>query len=555
MKQSLSLLSETQNYYAGDISMKLPKAHEMQALDRCAIEHFGIPGIVLMENAGLGTVLMMEQKLGSCKGKFAIIFIGPGNNGGDGLVIGRHLHQRGCQPVFFFLVKPDSLKGDAAINLHIIKQLKLPFHVIDNSTRVETIPVLYKQLESRGKPCYCIIDAIFGTGLSRGLEGHFAGAINLINRPDFAHNVPVVSVDIPSGMDSDSGRIHGTSIVANLTATYGCAKPGQIMHGGSELTGTLQIIDIGIPPEAFVKSPIPTELVTEDIAGTWLKKLTRDKSSHKGSHGHLFVIAGSAGKTGAAILAARGALRSGCGLITLAAPYDLNAIFEISLAEAMTLPLPTSSSIINVSDLSFIIKHLNDKNAIVIGPGLGQDKRTAELVVHLYNNVSRPMVVDADALNILALHRDKIKQPAGPRILTPHPGELARLIDTTPQNIQDNRLQAAREAHASFNNSKQVIIVLKGDGTVIVSDNGEAMINTSGNPGMATGGMGDVLSGVIGSLISQGLNCLEAAAAGVFLHGTAADELHLQAGYGYTATEVADRIPFTLKRFLLQETL
>lgn len=530
--------------------MKLPKAHEMQALDRCAIEHFGIPGVVLMENAGLGTVHMMDQELGPCRGTFAIIFVGPGNNGGDGLVIGRHLHQRGCEPIFFFLVTPDSLRDDAATNLNIVRQLKLPFHVIDNKTRVETVPVLYKQIESRGKPCYCVIDAIFGTGLSRRLEGHFSDAINLINRPDFAHNIPVVSVDIPSGMDSDSGRILGTSIVANLTATYGCAKPGQIMQGSSELTGKLHIIDIGIPPEAFRKSPVPTELITEDLAKIWLKKLIRDKSSHKGSHGHLFIIAGSAGKTGAAILTARGALRSGCGLVSLAAPYDLNTVYETSLIEAMTVPLPTSSSIVNVSDLSFIIKHLDDKTAIVIGPGLGQDKRTAELVIHLYNNVSRPMVVDADALNILAKYRDKINKPAGPRILTPHPGELARLINSTPQEIQDNRLHAAREAYESFNHEKQVIILLKGDGTVIVSDNGYAMINTSGNPGMATGGMGDVLGGVIGSLISQGLGILEASAASVFLHGTAADELFSDSGYGYSATEVADRIPFTLKKFI-----
>ncbi len=530
--------------------MKLPKAHEMQALDKCAIEQFGIPGVVLMENAGLGTALMMDKELGPCKGTFALIFIGPGNNGGDGLVIGRHLHQRGCEPIFFFLVNPDTLEGDAAINLNIINQLKLPFHVIDNSTRVQTIPVLYKQIESRGKPCYAVIDAIFGTGLARGLDGHFANAINLINRPDFAHNIPVVSVDIPSGMDSDSGRILGTSVVANMTATYGCAKPGQIMHGSSELTGKLHIIDIGIPPEAFIKAPVPTELITDDIACSWLRKLIRDKSSHKGSHGHLLLIAGSAGKTGAAILTARGALRSGCGLVSLASPYDLNTIFETNLVEAMTIPLPTSSSIINVSDLPYIIKQLNNKDAIVIGPGLGMDKRTVDLVLHLYNNVSRPMVVDADALNILAANRDRIKQPAGPRILTPHPGELARLTGKTAEDIQDNRLLAAREAHDSFNNDKQVIIVLKGDGTVIVSDNGYAMINTSGNPGMATGGMGDILSGIIGSLICQNLSCLEAAAAGVFLHGTAADDLYEKAGYGYTASEVANHIPFTLKRYV-----
>ncbi len=530
--------------------MKLPKAHEMQALDKCAIEQFGIPGIVLMENAGLGTTLMMGNELGSGNGKFALIFIGPGNNGGDGLVIGRHLHQRGCEPIFFFLVNPDDLKGEAATNLNIVKQLKLPFHVIDNSTRVQTIPVLYKQIESRGKPCYAVIDAIFGTGLARGLDGHFADAINLINRPDFAHNIPVISVDIPSGMDSDSGRILGTSVVANVTATFSCAKPGQIMQGSSELTGKLHIIDIGIPPEAFTRAPVPTELITEDIASSWLKKLTRDKSSHKGSHGHLLILAGSAGKTGAAILTSFGALRSGCGLISLATPYDLNAVFETSLVETMTIPLPTSSSIINVSDLPYIIKQLNDKDAIVIGPGLGLDKRTAGLVINLYNNVSRPMVIDADALNILATYRDKVKKPAGPRILTPHPGELAKLIGKTSEEIQDNRLLTAREAHDSFNNDKQVIIVLKGDGTVIVSDDGYAMINTSGNPGMATGGMGDVLSGVIGSLICQKLSCLEAAGAGVFLHGTAADDLHIDAGYGYTASEVANQIPFTLKRYL-----
>lgn len=535
--------------------MKLPKANEMQALDRCAIEHFGIPGIVLMENAGLGTVRKLDEKFGPCDGRFAIIFIGPGNNGGDGLVIGRHLHQRGCEPIFFFLVNPDTLTGDAATNLNIIRQLKLPFHVIDNSTRVETVPVLFKQIESRGKPCYCVVDAIFGTGLSRNLDGHFADAINLINRPDFAHNVPVISVDIPSGMDADNGTILGTAVVASLTATYGCAKPGQIMHGSSELTGQLHVIDIGIPPEAFAKSPVPTELVTEDLARTWLKKLSREKSSHKGSHGHLFFLAGSAGKTGAAILAAKGALRSGVGLATLAVPYDLNTVFEMTLTEAMTLPLPTSSSCINVSDLAFIIRHLDTKNAIVIGPGLGVDKRTAELVINLYNNVSRPMVVDADALNIIASNRGKINSPAGPRILTPHPGELARLIDSTAQKIQDNRLDAARKAHTIFNNDRDVIIVLKGDGTVIASDDGYAMINTTGNPGMATGGMGDVLAGVIGSLICQGMSCLEAAAGGVFLHSSAADELYQHAGYGFTATEVAERIPYTIKRFVEQEEL
>ena len=535
--------------------MKLPKAHEMQLLDRCAIEDFGIPGIVLMENAGLGTVLMMEREIGPAKNHFAVIFIGPGNNGGDGLVIGRHLHQRGCEAVFFFLVNPEELKGDAATNLNIIRQLKLPFHVIDNASRVQTIPVLFKQIESRGKPCYALVDALFGTGLTREISGHFAAAIDLINRPDFAHNVPIVAVDIPSGMDSDSGRILGKSVKARLTATFGCAKPGQIMHGGSELTGKLHIIDIGIPPEVFRKTPIPTELITQDIAANWLGQLAREKSSHKGSHGHLLILAGSVGKTGAAILAAKGALRSGCGLVSLCVPYDLNVIFETNLVEAMTIPLPNSASIINMSDLQVISRHLEGKKAVVLGPGLGTDKRTADLVIHLYHTLRLPMVLDADALNILAEHRSQLKPPSGPRILTPHPGELARLIDATTGEIQNNRLKAARTASAAFNRDKNgdVIIVLKGDGTVIASSDGNAMINTSGNPGMATGGMGDVLSGVIGALICQGFSCLQAAGAGVFLHGSAGDYLYQETGYGYTATELADNIPSTLKKYL-QET-
>ena len=530
--------------------MKLPNAQEMQALDKCAIEHFGIPGIVLMENAGLGTVLLMEKEIGPCQGKFAVIFIGPGNNGGDGLVIGRHLHQRGCEPIFFFLVHPDKLEGDAAVNLNIVRQLKLPFHVIDNRTRVETVPVLFKQIGSRGKPCYCIVDAIFGTGLTRDIGGHYADTINLINRSDFAHQIPVLSVDNPSGMNADSGRIYGTSITADITATYGFAKPGQIMQGSSKLTGQLHILDIGIPPEVFTRKKILTELITHAIASEWLIKLKRDNYSHKGINGHLFIIAGSAGKTGAAVLAAKGALRSGCGLVSLAAPYELNQIYEVTLTEAMTIPLPTSSSIINVSDLPFIIKHLNDKNALVIGPGLGQDKRTAELVIQLFNNVSRPIVVDADAINIISANKDKVKKPAGIRILTPHPGELARLIDSSTADIQNNRLAAARKAHDFFNNDENIIIILKGSGTVITSGKGHAMINSSGNPGMATGGMGDVLTGIIGSFICQGLECREAAAAAVFLHGAVADELFIDSSYGYSATDITNQLPFTLKKII-----
>lgn len=533
--------------------MKLPTALEMRALDSSAIEDFGIPGIVLMENAGLGTVNMMITELGPCENSFALIFVGPGNNGGDGFVIGRHLHQRGCQPIFFLLVKPDQLTGHAAVNFNIVEKLKLPFHIIDSRVRVKTIPVLFKQIESRGLPCYALIDALFGTGLTREINGHFADTIDLINLPEFAHNVPVVSVDIPSGLDSDSGRILGKCVRADYTTTFGCPKPGHFIHSSSDMTGALRIIDIGIPPEAVFKAGITTELITESTCMQWSSVLVRDKASHKGSHGHLLILAGSPGKTGAALLTARGALRSGCGLVSLCVPHMLNAIFEAALAEAMTIPLRNSPAFIGIADRDHILQAIKEKKAIVIGPGLGTSPQTAELVLLLYHHVRQPLILDADALHILASNLLQVGEPAGPRIFTPHPGELSRLANVSVQEIQDHRLDAARRACSLFKrNDQQIIMVLKGAGTIVAADDGMAMINTTGNPGMATGGMGDVLSGIIGALICQGMQPLHAAAVAVHFHGSAGDALYSQQGIGYSAGDLADILPITTKKYVCQ---
>ena len=524
--------------------MKLPTALEMQKLDRSAIEDFGIPSIVLMENAGLGTVNMIEKELGPCKNTFALIFVGPGNNGGDGLVIGRHLHQRGCQPVFFFLINPDSFKKDPAINLAIIKKLRLPFHIIDNSKRVETIPILLQQFETRGLPCYVVVDAIFGVGLDRQVRDHFADTINLINNPGFASKVPRVSADTPSGIDSDTGKVLGTCVRAHYTATYCCAKPGHFIHGSSEWTGKLAVIDIGIPPEAIERAGIVTELATIDTFREITIPLKRQKASHKGTHGHLLILAGSPGKTGAAILAAKGALRTGVGLVSLCVPHNFNLVYESSLVEAMTIPLPDNSGILSIDDWEIIAKAVEGKQALVIGPGLGQDWKTAELVKKVYLEVKCPVVLDADALNILAKYPDDLHYPGGPRIFTPHPGELARLLHKDVADIQDNRIDAALLGGSLFrNDDHETILVLKGAGSIITSGDGTTFINTTGNPGMATGGMGDVLGGIIGALICQGLSPMNGAVAAVFLHGSAADMLYAEHGVGYLASEVADMIP------------
>lgn len=532
--------------------MKLPFASEMRELDRQAIEEYSIPGMVLMENAGLGTVLMMERELGPAAGGFALILVGPGNNGGDGLVIGRHLHQRGCEPVFVFVMEPEKLQGDAAGNLRIVQKLGLPLHVLTTTADIQTLPDLFQQRISAGKPCYAIIDALFGTGLTREICGHTADLINSINADSWAASIPRVAVDIPSGLHADSGRILGACIRADHTTTYGCAKAGQLLEHGPEVCGRLHVLDIGIPAAAFSALDIQQEAITETDVGRLLAGIKRKYSSHKGSHGHLLVLAGSMGKTGAAILSVKGALRGGCGLVSLCCPRDLNTIFETSLVEAMTIPLLTAHSatgIIGMDDLPAIDQHLSGKKAVVIGPGLGMAESTARLVLHLYQSMKIPMVLDADALNILAQAKSGLQPPPAPRIFTPHPGEMGRILGISTVEVQQDRIQAARGACRLLDQSAaQCTVILKGAGTVVVSPDQRAWINTTGNPGMATGGMGDVLSGIIGALICQGLNPQEAARTAVYLHGRAGDLLFNTMGIGYTATELADALPHVIKQ-------
>jgi len=416
--------------------------------------------------------------------------------------------------------------------------------VLDSVSRVQTLPVLYKQFLNQGSPCYAIVDAIFGTGLSRPVADQFADTINFINYSESVRGIPVIAVDIPSGMDSDNGKVLGCSLRANYTATYGCPKPGHVLHHGPEFAGKVQVIDIGIPPEAMERARITTELLDKGTASRLISSLKRVDNVHKGSHGHLAVLAGSTGKTGAATLAVKSALRTGTGLVSLFTPKDLNIVYESLLIEAMTIPLPASTSFLSINDLTLIEQGLTGKKAVVLGPGLGTEPATADLVLKLYEIVKLPLVLDADALNILAKNRDSLPAAAGPRIFTPHPGEMARLLGCSIEEIQDNRVSAAQEACRIYSKDrKDCIMVLKGAGTIVTSCGGLTYINTSGNPGMATGGMGDVLTGIIGGLLCQKLACEAAAAAGVFLHGMAGDSLYNQYGFGYTATELEDKLP------------
>ena len=528
---SYSLFTSTFSKSQGKF-MKLARASEMQAIDKCAIDDFGIPGIVLMENAGKKTADLSICYFGNPLGKKVVVFAGPGNNGGDGFVVARHLHEAGAYVKVFLLVDPDKIKGDALINFRIVKRMKIPFQLISSPGDIQKINT---------SSCFLMVDALFGTGLKRQVADHFAACVDLMN----SSQCPVVAVDIASGIDSDSGFILGCAVQADLTVTYGLAKPGQFIFPGRELTGKLEVVDIGFPSIVVEKAHLTTYLLTKESTRVFLP--FRHENSHKGSHGHLLIVAGEIGKTGAAILCGSGALRTGAGLVSLCVARQLNAIVESALYEAMTIPLAGGESGAPVfADFDAICRAMAGKQAMVLGPGIGTADETAELVKRLCQEADVSLVIDADGLNVLAQDLSRIGSNSFPRILTPHPGEMARLIGSTSKEVQENRYELARD----FAMEHGVYLVLKGAGTLVASPDGMVAINNSGNSGMAAGGMGDVLSGIIGSLLVQKVSPWQACCLAVFLHGFAADRLAEKGLQGYLASEVANFLPAAMQEMI-----
>jgi NAD(P)H-hydrate epimerase len=518
-------------------TMKLVTAKQMQTLDSLAIKEYGIPGLTLMENAGRGAVDAMVKKFGAPAKKSITILVGPGNNGGDGLVIARLLHLLDALPEVYLLIPAEKLHGDAKTNYEKLRTYPVPIHSLLG-------PEDMAGLKTHIEKSRLVIDSLFGTGLTRNITGHFAEVIEYVNRSPCA----VVAVDMPSGLDADTGRPLGVCIQADLTVTFGLMKQGQVCYPGKTFVGEISIVDIGLPESAVNQMNIATELLGKQV-GSLLPR--RSPTAHKGSFGHLLILAGSTGKTGAAVLCARGALRSGPGLVTLCAPHDLNPIFAISLCEAMTVPLPSSTGVLSIDDHALIQAAMAGKTALAVGPGFGIEKKSADLIKKIYREAALPMVVDADGLNILAQDSGLIKNPPAPRVLTPHPGEMARLVGCSTADIQNNRLEITRE----FAVHNKVCVVLKGAGTVIADPQGSAAINPTGNQGMAAGGMGDVLTGIIGGLLAQRLGAWQAACLGVFAHGLAGDCLAKKNGYagGYLASELAAELPEAFRQLYQNE--
>ncbi|MFQ5682230.1 MAG: NAD(P)H-hydrate dehydratase [Candidatus Binatia bacterium] len=507
--------------------MLVVTSEEMRTLDRLTIQKYGVPSLVLMERAGESVTKALMGSFGRIAKGGVLVVAGKGNNGGDGLVVARKLQEKKIPCEVVLLARKEELSHDAKENLGAFLKIK--------GKIVEVTSDSFALFSQRLKGKRLLVDAILGTGLKKEVRGLYADAISVIN----ASGLPVVAVDIPSGLDAELGRPLGIAIQAEMTVTFGYPKVGQVIYPGLSYVGDLVVGDIGIHPKAVDQLHVPTELLEKkDIH--WLVPV-REPNVHKGTYGHLLVVAGSRGKTGAAIMACRAAMRVGAGMVTLAGPRSLNDIFAGSMVEVMTEPLKENSEeeVESLNDQDWY--HLIDKKrALLLGPGIGVKDFVRNALRWLLRNLEIPWVIDADGLNCLAEDVERLRSARTPPVLTPHPGEMARLVRQDNATVNKDRIGTAR----SFACDYGCYVVLKGARTVISTPRGEVSINPTGNPGMASGGMGDVLAGILAGLLAQGFRMEDALKLGVFLHGLVGDQVAGTKGQiGMIASDVLEALP------------
>jgi len=486
-----------------------------------------------MERAGAGVATALTQAFGPLQGKTVTVCCGKGNNGGDGFVVARLLKRQRVRVQVLLLAKPESLVGDARVMYRRFVRLA-------GASTVRTSPSAERIRTLLGNS-QLIVDALLGTGLSAPVTGPYRTAIEAINDS----GVSVTSVDLPSGIHADTGAVLGAAVRATLTVTFAQPKLGLYLGAGIDHAGTVRIADIGIPPSFAGSVDSRISLLTPQETRRLFPQ--RLPSSHKGTYGHAAIIAGSVGKTGAAAMAARAALRIGTGLVTVATPSSVNDTLEAKLLEAMTVPMPeTKARTLARSGLDRLLSFVHARSAVALGPGLSTHPETVDLIQALIPRLEKPSVLDADALNALAGRTTLLTECKVPPILTPHPGEMARLEEeATPQSVNEDRIGTATR----FAQRRGVLLVLKGARTVVAHPNGSVAICPTGNPGMATAGTGDVLTGMLVGLLAQGLSAWDAACAGTYLHGLAGDLAAAELGQAsMTAGDVIERIPDAIRQ-------
>ncbi len=514
-------------YYGGERIMKAATASEMRGIDHRAINEYGIPGVVLMENAGVAVVKEIEKVIGSLTDKKICIFAGKGNNGGDGYVIARHLFNRGAKGKVFLLGDKTAIAGDARVNLDILDKMGIDVLEVVSDRDWDKVKIASTFADF-------LVDALLGTGFQGELSDVMAQAVDIINRA----GKTVFSVDIPSGVNADNGQIGNLAVKADYTVTFGLPKPGMLLYPGALLAGEVIVADIGIPAGLQTNPDLKQTVVEADTIRALFRP--RRPDAHKGSCGKVLVVAGSQGLTGAAALTSTSALRTGAGLVTLAIAESLHDIMEVKLTEVMTSPLPElHKGAIGQEALPRIAELAANCEVLAVGPGLGRQDDTMIAICEMVKTFPLPMVIDADGLNALVGNTDLLTEVETPLILTPHPGEMARLTGLTADEVNRDRIGTARSAAAAWG----CIVVLKGARTVTALPDGNVFINTSGNSGMASGGTGDVLTGVIAGLLAQGLSAADAAVAGVYIHGLAGDLAADKGTIGLMAGDVLNFVP------------
>jgi hydroxyethylthiazole kinase-like uncharacterized protein yjeF len=500
----------------GPFGMRVANANEMRAIDRAAIEDWGFDGLLLMENAALGVVDAIADTYPAADS--AVIFCGPGNNGGDGLAVARHLDIRGYRVRVVMVGWSANKSADAAWQHEVCTRQGVPM------VRVETEAEL-QELEAGDADVW--VDALFGIGLGRPLSGIFA---MLAEQTDHAP-CPVVAVDLPSGLDASSGEIPGPSVCADLTVTFAVPKWPHVFAPAADRCGQVVVADLGLPPAILAEAPGWLFISSPQELESLL--LVRSERSHKGNFGHGLLVAGSVGMSGAAILATQAAVAGGAGLVTVAVPSEILVTLECASLESMSLGLETGSA-------QEVLAALKSRDVLALGPGLGTREETIEAVREIVGESDCPAVLDADALNALVGAEDLLRARTAPTIVTPHPGEAARLAGVTVEVVEKDRVSFVRRVALDWG----CTVVLKGHQTLVATTEGNVTINTTGNPGMASGGCGDVLTGLILALLAQGYAADVAAILGVYLHGLAGDlALESRGEEGLRAGDIVEALP------------
>ena len=514
--------------------MRVLNAAQMREADRRTIEEIGIPSIVLMENAGHQVVQAMGSAFDDLRSLRVAVLCGRGNNGGDGFVIARTLGQQGVEVGVFLLARAADVRGDARTNLDILARLGLSVIEVPDSVAWELHGAEVVRYD-------LVVDAVFGTGLSKPVAGMFQTVVADVN----AARAPVVAVDVPTGLSAESPTLIGDAIRAFVTVTLAVPKPALVLDPGDNYVGDLVVADIGIPPA-----------VIDSVAGPRLLLLTRQEvqglippraaGAHKGDFGRVLVVAGSLGKTGAARLAGLAALRSGAGLVTVATPRSCVSTVAEGAADYMTLPLSEEGDVVSASALTQVLEFPCD--VIAVGPGLGTGAGPTAFVQGLVERAGVPLVLDADALNALAGEPNQLRGRDGSDlVITPHPGEMGRLCGMDSKTVQADRVSIARD----FATEHQVHVVLKGARTLVATPDGAVFVNLTGNPGMATGGTGDVLTGVIAAWLGQLRDTEAACKVAVYLHGQAGDlAVRPQGEVALTASDLAAALGQAVKELV-----